>query len=462
MALVSRSSSRFGGHRRGRQLRSARSRLLLGVTVAFVVAKSMGSAAGAGVHASVHLRVTPAQSLMDTPLSISVSGLRPGQHTVLRVTSIDAHGVQWMGDATFVANAAGVVDPARMAPVAGATSSYHGVRPMGLIESMTGTNPAGYFPYSWGSSPRTFTISATQSGRHPVPVKVARSTAAPNVTSTAVTLASAGFVGELWQPAPRTARRPALVIIGGSGGGLAGTALAALLASRGYPTLGVAYFSAPGLPATLANIPLEYLARALRWLGTQPNVDPRQIYVLGASRGSEAALLLGAYFPNLVAGVIAGSPSNVAGCSFPTGCAAPAWTLNGEPLPFSSQAGNPAPTDNPAAVIPVERIHRPILLVCGGSDQVWDSCRSAQAMMTRLGANRDLQAHVLLSDPNAGHGITGLIAYQPGGYNSTGAVTPQSGDLTTGATSAANAIAVAQIWPKVLMFLAIPDRVRSS
>src|SRR6202035_2628930 len=111
------------------------------------------------------------------------------------------------------------------------------------------------------------------------------------------------------------------------------------------------------------NIPLEYFARALTWLAGQPNVDAHHIYVNGASRGSEAALLLGAYYPNLVAGVIAATPGNTALCSYPA-CDAPAWTLNGQALPYTHQFNLTSPSDNPAAVIPVEHIQGSILMIC--------------------------------------------------------------------------------------------------
>ena len=98
-----------------------------------------------------------------------------------------------------------------------------------------------------------------------------------------------------------------MLVFGGSDGGLSGTLVAALLAAHGYPALALAYFNAPGLPAQLSDIPLEYFATALRWLRAQPQVDPRHVLTLGVSRGSEAALLLGAYYQRLVDGVIAKS-----------------------------------------------------------------------------------------------------------------------------------------------------------
>jgi dienelactone hydrolase len=71
------------------------------------------------------------------------------------------------------------------------------------------------------------------------------------------------------------------------------------------------------VPDSLSHIPLENFAKALTWLSQQPQVDPRHIYTAGFSRGSEAVLLLGVYYPSLVHGVIATSPSNVALCSYP-------------------------------------------------------------------------------------------------------------------------------------------------
>jgi pimeloyl-ACP methyl ester carboxylesterase len=87
---------------------------------------------------------------------------------------------------------------------------------------------------------------------------------------------------------------------------------AAVLASRGHPALAVAYFGLPGLPATLTRIPLEYFATALRWLARQPGVNSDRIIVVGTSRGSEAAQLLGVHYPDLVHSVVALSPSSVA------------------------------------------------------------------------------------------------------------------------------------------------------
>jgi fermentation-respiration switch protein FrsA (DUF1100 family) len=121
-----------------------------------------------------------------------------------------------------------------------------------------------------------------------------------------------------------------VLVFSGSAGGLTTTRAAALLAAHGYPSLALAYFKAPGLPQTLSSIPLEYFTSALEELRAQPGVDRNHVLVAGESRGGEAALLLGAHFPRLVNGVIAGVPSSVVNPGWPD-TSNPAWTVRGRP-----------------------------------------------------------------------------------------------------------------------------------
>jgi len=396
------------------------------------------------------LRVTAASALFDEPLKIAVSGVKPKASVVVRVSSTDVNGVAFASEATFHADGDGAVNPARDAPVVG---SYSGRQGMGLIDSMSPTSAPGPMLYFWGQGDQSFTFRASSGGRDAAPVTVARAALKPGVTLVPVTLEQAGFVGQLWQPAPGTARKPAVLLFGGSEGAIRGQLVAALFASHGHPALNIAYFNAPGLQPTLSSVPLEYFTTALKWFDGQPNVDPHQVFVVGTSRGSEAALLLGANFPDLVAGVIASVPSNVALCS-PT-CDGPAWMLNGQPLPYTSQFNNPAPTDEPGAVIPVERIRGPILLICGGSDQVWHSCDYAKAIVDRLKTNHTTQPHQLLSYASAGHGVGALVRYEPGSGSLNTPFPNATGQLinSAGATPDANTRARAKVWPRVLAFL---------
>jgi dienelactone hydrolase len=254
--------------------------------------------------------------------------------------------------------------------------------------------------------------------------------------------ADVGFHGEMFSPDVPTSR-PAVLVIGGSGGGLLDSSyIAAGLADAGFPALAIAYFEEPGLPDRLEAIPLEYFVTALRWFAGQPGVDPAAVVTWGVSRGSEAALLLGVNFPDLVHGVAALVPGNVVLCAYPT-CPQPAWTLNGTPLPFQTVFG-PIPT-TPEAAIPVEDIIGPTFLVCGENDNTWPSCPMAEAVVDRLDQQPDPPSHVLLQYAGVGHEI--------------GFLRPASGEFSTGTspyppTPAATEKARKRAWPRALRFLA--------
>ncbi len=191
-----------------------------------------------------------------------------------------------------------------------------------------------------------------------------RRSIAAGVAHQQLSVQTTGLVGEYVSPAnvsPR-ARRAAVLVIGGSEGGVASPPLADGLATRGYPTLSLAYFAAPGLPSSLLRIPLEYFARALRWLRSRPGVDAERVYVVGMTRGSEAAELLSTVYPKLVHGLVASVPSNVSLWGLRRGvstCDGPAWTQRGTSLPYTTQVNQPHPTDVPDAAIPIERVRGP-------------------------------------------------------------------------------------------------------
>jgi dienelactone hydrolase len=219
------------------------------------------------------------------------------------------------------------------------------------------------------------------------------------------------------------------MLIGGSNGGSQCGFRASLLASRGYPTLALAYFGLPGLPSELRHIPLEYFQTALRWLGQQPGVDPARLVVFGISRGGEGALLLGSVYPDLVHSVVSYVGGSVAGVSYPSGDSA-AWTLAGKPVPFT----------DPDNVIPVEKIAGPIFLVSGVDDLIWPSAIYAAEIVTRLRAHQRAD-YTSLVYQQAGHLVGAAVPYVP------------LVDPALGGTAAADARARADSWPKLLVFL---------
>lgn len=288
-----------------------------------------------------------------------------------------------------------------------------------------------------------------------------------------------GLVGTLFLPARRPlGPRPAVVVLGGSGGGLREEGARAF-AGEGFAALALAYFGVKPLPEELVEIPLEYFGRAFSWLEEQPEVDAGRIAVVGGSKGGELALLLGATYPEDVKAVVGYVPSGLAwqGISFsPRGLLAgpkSSWTLRGKPVPFLPFAaprfseipslvgfvlGKPAvlapiyerALDDEDAVkraaIPVERIRGPVLLVSGADDRLWPSSRLSEMVIERLEAHGHPYPHEHLRYEEAGHLITIPEAMPP----------PEEPGLKRfelGGSREINEAASADAWPKVLAVL---------
>jgi dienelactone hydrolase len=386
-----------------------------------------GQAPAANAVIEVDHPVAPA----DVPVHVRITGLGGGQRVTVSADLHDSADRAMLGFATFHADARGVVDLATAKPSGG---SYRQPESMGLFWSMVATdsNPPLFRPHPV----QDISISVSDgAGRTLATRAVQRVYRAAGVTTQDLFIPQVGFFGHYFAPAPGTAAHPAVLLMGGAEGGLGAylDVAAGLLASHGFPALVVAYFGISGLPPALANVPLEYFVRALAWLRDQPGVDRAHVFAYGDSRGSEAALLLGAHRPDLVHGVVALVPSAVVHCSFPD-CTGPSWTLDGTPLPYTSQFDAPAPTDDPAAAIPVEQIAGPVLLVCAEGDFVWPSCPYARAIDQRLTSHADPHSHALLAYPGADHNVGWLAPDQP--------------DTVIG-----DALAKADAWPRLLSLL---------
>jgi dienelactone hydrolase len=376
----------------------------------------------------------PPSSKADQPVHIKVTGLRPGSRPVVRLTMRDAGSKLWEASATFRVDARGKLDLDRAAPLSGPYSGRWG---MGLFESLDTDSRSPYL-FTWKNGARhTFRVGVRVHGRRVAAGAFRR--AMPAVHEQPLTLSDAGVVGRFYTPAGPGAARPGILVFGGSAGGQPFAPLPRAFAANGYPTVGLAYFRAPGLPSTLANVPLEYFERALLWLRAQLQVDPNHIIVVGVSRGSEAAQLLGIHYPNLVQAVVAGVPSNVAICSFPD-CASSAWTFEGQPVPYTSQFNNPYPTDDPNAVLADELIHGPIFLVCGGMDATWISCPYQRAIQSRLASLGHPYRDEMHFYRRAGHAVGALLPYV--------VVAPNHTFLNPEDKRAREAL-----WPRLLAFL---------
>lgn len=415
---------------------------VVGVLGVVTATATLSACTQSSVETTARLVVTPATSRADEPVALQVQGVPGGTEATVTVAATDSAGLAWTASAPFTVGAGGALTPSSTPGDSASNTAAPPVSrdPTALVAQMQppkGSSDANGMFFGWGSTPVTFTWTLTVGGQQRATASTQRTFGQAGAYVVHPTQAADGVAGT-YAAVQDGKRHPAVLALGGSEGGFqAGLALA--LAARGIPTLAQAYFKAPGLANRLSQIPLETFDRGLAWLQNQPDVDPAHIWVTGASRGSEAALLVASRRPDVVHGVLVTSPSNVVQQDFPASGTS-AWSVGGQPVPYTAQDNNPAPTDTPDAVIPVEKVAGPVLAVCGGQDTLWTSCPFAEAIMTRLDGAKSSQPHRLWTYPLAGHWVDILLPYQP----------LRLDDYHGGLSPDADAQARADVWPKIV------------
>jgi dienelactone hydrolase len=260
---------------------------------------------------------------------------------------------------------------------------------------------------------------------------------------------------------------PGVLLLGGSEGGLRERDARALHA-EGYNVLALAYFGRPTLPSGLVDIPLEYFFTAVDKIASLSN---HPVGIVGGSRGGEAALLVGVHDKRVGAVVsVVGSGLVTQGIDYRAGSlldilgtpAAP-WLLRrkpisylpyeisdelrtlveqGEPVPLRLAYPEP-PHDVERYRIPVERIGGPVLMLCGGDDQMWPSAHYSQ-LAAGQADNVELRIY-----EGAGHPLNG-----PPGQPFTDTLSPGPGvRFEMGGTPEVNTKARAAAWAATLEFL---------
>ena len=240
------------------------------------------------------------------------------------------------------------------------------------------------------------------------------------------------------------------------------------------------------------DVPLEYFAEALTWLKAQPIVDAGRIGVIGASKGAELALLLGATYASDIRAVVGYSPSSIGWQGFSydprTFMRSPrsSWTMNGKPVPFVKlslprasdyfevktalmpiwpffavcpslrypmartyyERALESEVDLASKVIKVERTNGPVLLVSGTEDRIWPATRFSEMVVERLEKHRHRFPHKHLKYDDTGHATS--LPYSV-------SVTAHEGPFTSGGSLGgsieANGLMYADSWPKVVDFL---------
>lgn len=375
------------------------------------------------------ISIEPTDGLIDEPRRITVTGLAPDEIISISAWTQRAGDAVWMSKARFVADADGVVDLTRDAPVGG---DYAEVSPMGLIWSQQPLDgkSAELFPDDVMAPLSTKLTVETLDGAR-AETEFYQRFATDGVSRRDIR--EDGLVGTLFSP-PGPGPHRVVVVLNGSGGGI-NEPRAALLASRGYQAFALGYFKAPGLSPFITETPLEYLESGLQWAHRQLKPADGFLAVSGQSRGGELALLLGATFPDLISAVIAFVPGAMVhgaqGAADPAkgGWKGATWTRGGVPIPHLWQdneavhwhpwAGD-APPDRHHSVffeglkdkklaerarIRVEDIDAPVLLISGRDDRAWPSSLYSRMVVSTLRQHNHpyLVRHIDYDD--AGHAI---------------------------------------------------------
>lgn len=373
--------------------------------------------------------IDPVDGLIDAPRRIVVDGLSPDELVAISARTRRARGGVWMSQATFMADAHGVIDLSRDAPVGG---DYAEVSAMGLIWSQQPVDGASHeiFADEVMEPLRTALTAETADGTR-AEAELFQRFAGPGVERRDIR--EDGLVGTLFTPAGQ-GPHPVVVVLNGSGGGI-NEPRAALLASRGYQAFALGYFKAPGLSPFITETPLEYLEAGLRWVRRELEPEDGFVAVSGQSRGGELALLLGATFPDLVSAVVAFVPGAMvhgaqgAGDPARGGWQGATWTRGGIPLPHLWQdnsavhwhpwAGDTPPSRHHSvffeglkdtalaarARIPVENIAGPVLLISGRDDRAWPSSLYSRMVVSTLQRHRHPHLVRHLDFDDAGHAI---------------------------------------------------------
>lgn len=229
-----------------------------------------------------------------------------------------------------------------------------------------------------------------------------------------------------YYPGPRDRQSPAILLIGGSEGGLGRfmNNYALALQRSGYGVLHLSFWRAPGQSERLEQIPIEYFERGLAWLRAQPDVDPERLAMAGWSRGSEAAVLVGSRDNGLKALILGMPASHVFEDYAPEHLeihGTSAWSINGDALPAVLASDLPDAMDTPettaaflaaleeapAAALPIAQVNAPVLMICGEMDIIWPSCPMARVLKTS--AEQHAKKEIL------------LIAYERAGHVAFGA-----------------------------------------
>lgn len=231
--------------------------------------------------------------------------------------------------------------------------------------------------------------------------------------------------GDNWDGVLYTAdgsKKKIMIVMSGSEGGLEhAEKLARFLADNNVPALAFALFKTKHTGKNLDRIPVERVGTVIQWLKRQ---GYEKIGIEGVSKGAEYSLAAAIEYPEISC-VIVKTPSWFYSEGMikksPSGCSC--WSYEEMELPFTPYKErhpnvlsmmlrtreynvlelntNKAVTEN--SIIPVERIHGPILMFSTKVDTVWPSEESCHKICDRLAEKKFPYQYMHISFDHMSH-----------------------------------------------------------
>lgn len=361
--------------------------------------------------------ITTERPLLDEPVQIKLLGLEPTDSITIHADFRDDFGQTWASWAEFKANAQGEIHLETAKPSNG---TYHAADGMGLFWSMQlqtveNARPVPFVNTATKSlKPLSIQLTAKHQEEIIATALLEQRFLAEGVKQ--IDVREQGLTATLFAPSAMQ-RGPAVIVLGGSGGGFGWShQVAAVLASHGCTAIAVAYFDWQGkdnLPNQLVEIPLECIGDAIQHLlSVEKNLE--NLTIIGYSKGAELALAAATTYLE-ISQVIAYLPSSVVWHGFQLQGSAQqsSWQHQARPLPFLSfangyfdEAGWQDSELIEQARIVVEKIRGPILLISATKDAVWPSTQMAEMILQDVKSHNQYQEvkHVRLD--GAGHNLS--------------------------------------------------------
>ncbi|KAM9409542.1 bile acid-CoA:amino acid N-acyltransferase-like isoform 1-T2 [Pholidichthys leucotaenia] len=410
------------------------------------------------------LTASPVRALMDEQICIKGRFLPPLSPITVYAQMHSEDGDLWESFAHYNTNSSGSINLTSDHSVGG---SYVGCEPMGLfwgLHPAPGQREGLRLRKNNVESPYTIHISLLEGHISPRAGQVTELAAvtterwymAPGERR--IEIRQNGIVGTLFLP-PGPGPFPAMLDLFGMVGGLL-EHRSALLASRGYASLSLAYFGHKDLPGPekCINVGDSYFKKAFHFLQDHSQIDGDRIGVTGVSFGAYLTLRIG-----IQIGV---KPSCLICINGPIGSVSKLVDESGRTENFESDQKHwtfddqgrvsfrkvSLPSNIPAKnKVKVENLTCPLMYIVGEDDLGASSLETADLMEETLRSAGKSHLFTRLSYPGAGHFIE--PPYAPNERMSLWSIKPQKLMSIWGGHPAPHAAAQEDSWKKILDFL---------